>query len=194
MALPDKPPHSPAALRLYHGSDVAIEHPDIAFNTGFADLGQGFYLTDNYAGARSRAYLRSRRMGSPAGIVSVFEFDETFVPWATWGREAPTLPDKARGPHFGLRFEKSRDGIIAWANYIVACRQGLTELAGLGDPVIVRGWIATEEIEMLYAGFATAEEIAELLDPAKLLVQYCLRDQQLIDQALTFVRAEVLTI
>lgn len=69
----------------------------------------------------------------------------------------------------------------------------MTEVESLGDPVIVRGWIATEEIEMLYAGFATAEEIAELLDPAKLLVQYCLRDQELIDRALSFVRAEVIT-
>lgn len=38
--------------------------------------------------------------------------------------------------------------------------------------------------------FATAEEVAQILVPAKLTVQFCLRDQGLIDRALTFVGGE----
>ena len=54
----------------------------------------------------------------------------------------------------------------------------------------MRGWIATEEIEMVYAGFATADELAELVNPTELVVQYCLRDQGVLDRVLAFVEAE----
>lgn len=63
-------------------------------------------------------------------------------------------------------------------------------MARHGDPALVRAWIATEEIEMVCSGFAMAEEIAQILSPAKLTVQFCLRDQDLIDQALMFVEVE----
>lgn len=176
-------------IRLYHGSDAVIERPDISFNRGFADLGRGFYLTDDHDAARSRAYLRARRMGADSGAISVFDLDTSCVPWATWGRQMPALPG-GDGSAFGLCFEACPEGIIAWANYIQACRQGKTEVPGLGDPALVRAWIATEEIEMVCSGFATAEEIAQILSPAKLTVQFCLRDQDLIDHALTFVEVE----
>ncbi len=61
---------------------------------------------------------------------------------------------------------------------------------GLGEPAVVRAWIATEEVEMLYAGFATPEDLAELLDPTALVVQYCLHDQAALDRILTFVESE----
>lgn len=47
-------------VRLYHGSDMAIERPDIVHNTGFADLGVGFYLTDDKDAAINRARRRAR--------------------------------------------------------------------------------------------------------------------------------------
>ena len=46
---------------------------------------------------------------------------------------------------------------------------------------------------MVYAGFATAEELAELMSPTELVVQYCLRDQGALDRVLTFVEAEHLS-
>lgn len=182
-------------VRLYHGSDVAIERPDISFNTGFADLGKGFYLTDDHEIAKSRAYLRSRRMGSATGAVSIFELDETCVPWATWGVGGPTLleEDSVTDGPFGLRFDACPEGVAAWTEYIRACRQGKTAIEGIGSPSLVRAWIATEEVEMVCSGFATSEEVAAFLDPARLVVQYCLRDQALIDKALTFVGSEVIS-
>lgn len=177
-------------VRLYHGSDAVIERPDISFNTGFADLGRGFYLTDDHEAARSRAYLRSRRMGAESGVISIFDLDVSCVRWTKWGGEAPALADGEGGAAFGLSFEESREGIVAWANYIKACRQGKTGIPGLGEPSMVRAWIATEEVEMVCSEFATAEEVAQILVPAALTVQFCLRDQALIDRALTFVSAE----
>ena len=176
-------------IRLYHGSDVAIEHPDVARNTGFADLGTGFYLTDDHEAARRRAKSRARWTGAPTGVVSVFELDTAGLPWVLWGSEAPEPSADLHEP-FGLRFDATPAGIAAWANYIAACRKGTTTAPGVGEPAVVRAWIATEELEMVYAGFATAEELAELVDPSELIVQYCLRDQDVLDRTLTFMEEE----
>lgn len=177
-------------VRLYHGSNVTIEQPDVSFNTGFADLGKGFYLTDDHGAAQRRAASRARRTGEGTATVSVFDLDEACVPWVMWGAESPALPSGAPEGPFGLYFESSPAGVVAWANYIKACRRGATEVPGLGAPAIVRAWIATEEVEMVYSGMVPAEALAEFMDPAELIVQYCLLDQDVIARALTFVRTE----
>ncbi len=178
-------------IRLYHGSDMAIEHPDVSLNTGFADLGRSFYLTDNHDAACRRALTQARRTGTAAGVVSAFELDEAGVPWISIGSgEAPT---SVEGP-FGLRFEADATGLAAWISYIKACRSGKTAVAGLGDPAVVRAWIATEEVEMVCSGLATADDLVPYLDVSELLVQYCLRDQAFADEYLSFLETEVLPI
>lgn len=183
-----------APLRLYHGSDVAIDRPDVALNSGFADLGRGFYLTDDHDAARGRAISRARHTGAAEGVVSVFELDEGCVPWVIWGSEGIVACGQEPGPggRFGLRFEGSAEGLAAWATYIRSCRSGHTEVAGYGSPAIVRAWIATEEVEMVCSGFVPADAIAEIVDPEDLVVQYCLVDQALVDGSLTFVGSEVI--
>lgn len=176
-------------MRLYHGSDVMVDKPVIALNTGFSDLGRGFYVTDDMEVARRRAQTRARRCGAEPGVVSVFELDESCVSWAIWGTCQPSLPGSVGDGPFGLRFEESREGVVAWARYIATCRRGKTEVAGLGQPSIVRAWIATEEIEMVCAGFAPAEDIADFIDPASLTVQYCFANQNVIDRHLVFVES-----
>ena len=172
-------------MRLYHGSDIEVRKPIIAYNTGFADLGQGFYLTDNRNVACQRARSRARRLGKCAGVVSVFEFDEGCVPWACWGARGPSLRTPDGDVPFGLCFDEGREGIAAWVSYIRACRRGQT-----GDPAVVRAWIATEEVEMACAGFATAEDLVEFIDPRQLVTQFCFADQGIIDGHLSFVGAE----
>lgn len=181
----------PRSLRLYHGSSVAVERPDVSHNAGFADLGHGFYLTDDHAIARQRAASRARKEGLDVGVVSIYELDEGCVDWVTWGAELSLPTDMPTEPaRYGLRFEESAAGVVAWAKYIKDCRVGRTALPGLGDPAIVRAWIATEEVEMVCADFAPAEALAEFVDPSELVVQYCLLDQDLIDGSLAFVGTE----
>jgi hypothetical protein len=43
---------------------------------------------------------------------------------------------------------------------------------------------------MVCSGFVSAEDLAEFVDPAQLVVQYCLLDQRLIGSSLRFVEAE----
>ena len=175
---------------LYHGSNDAVQNPIASHNTGFADLGRGFYLTTNRAAAIARAVKRARRMGGPA-TVSVFELDEKCVPWLTWGAKKLDGSDATTHPPFGLQFDETPKGLAAWASYITACRSGNTEVPQIGSPAIVRAWIATEEVEMMCAGFLTAEELSQALEPSELVVQYCILDQGLLDHALRFVRADV---
>lgn len=142
-------------MRLYHGSDVAITHPEIARNSGFADLGRGFYLTDDAEAAQRRAHTRARRNGVAEGVVSVFDFDEGCVPWVCWGAQPSSLVSATSIGPFGLCFDASPAGIAAWITYIKACRAGYTQIEGLGIPAVARAWIATEEVEMVSAGYAT---------------------------------------
>lgn len=186
------PNHKPdAGIWLYHGSDTPIEHPDVSLNTGFSDLGRGFYLTDDRDAARRRALTRAHRTGVATGVVSVFALEVESLPWVSMG--ARELPPSIRQP-FGLCFEADATGLAAWISYIKACRSGKTAVAGLGDPAVVRAWIATEEVEMVCSGLATADDLVPYLDVSELLVQYCLRDQAFADEYLSFLETEVLPI
>lgn len=171
-------------VRLYHGSDVAIERPDVSLNTGFSDLGQGFYLTDSYEAAYKRARTRARMTGNGSGVVSIFELDKSCVSWVSAGEGAST------DAPFGLRFDGNQAGIVAWIDYIKACRAGQTGWGIVGEPSIVRCWIATEEVEMACSGLISPAELAEFVTPDDLIVQYCLRDQAIIDEHLAFIEAE----
>ena len=180
-------------MKLYHGSDQAIEQPDVSRNTGFADLGRGFYLTDDLETARQRAISRARKVGADSGTVSTYEFDEDALPWATWdeaGLSAPTGQPWQSGSPFGLRFGASHAGIAAWANFIRSCRRASTAAGDLGEPDVVRAWIATEEVEMICSGFAPADAMAEFIDPSQLVVQYCFRSQETLGRLLKFTGAE----
>lgn len=177
-------------MKLYHGSDITIDKPEIAFNKGFSDLGQGFYLTDDYNAACGRALSRARRNAASQGVVSAYSFDEESIDWIELGSGADAAA--SINSAFGLRFADTLDGVVAWANYIKACRRGRTQVDGIGDPAIVRAWIATEEVEMVCSGFAPAEALAEFIDPAELVVQYCFRCQRVLNQRLVFEGADYL--
>ena len=170
-----------------------MQHPDVTFNTGFSDLGRGFYLTDDFDAACGRARSRARRVSADSGVVSVYEFDESAVGWITIGglENGSEGCSGEPGALFGLRFEPTRAGLVAWANYIKSCRRGHTAVEGRGEPAIVRAWIATEEVEMACSGFAPAEALAEFIEPADLVVQYCFRSQAAIDAHLSFAAAHL---
>lgn len=103
------------------------------------------------------------------------------------------MPASVEGP-FGLRFDADAAGLAAWISYIKACRSGRTAVASLGEPAVVRAWIATEEVEMVCSGLATADDLVPYLDVSDLLAQYCLRDQAFADECLSFLETEVLPI
>ena len=64
-------------MRLYHSSNVSVEHPDIEHSRSYLDFGRGFYLTSLYEQA-VRYAQRFKRRGQSAWL-NTYEFvvDET---------------------------------------------------------------------------------------------------------------------
>jgi hypothetical protein len=62
-------------IRLYHGSDVLVEFPQILQPLRALDFGVGFYTTTNEGQARSFAKRVQDRNGSAAGRISVYSLD-----------------------------------------------------------------------------------------------------------------------
>ena len=66
-------------IRLYHGSNVAIEHIDLSRRKRGKDFGQGFYLNANPDQAMEMAVRTTRFLSKGATTLSCFEFDEDEV-------------------------------------------------------------------------------------------------------------------
>lgn len=63
-------------IRLYHGSNMAIEHIDLSRSKRGKDFGQGFYLNTNPYQALEMAVRTTRFLNEGEPILSCFEFDE----------------------------------------------------------------------------------------------------------------------
>ena len=65
-------------MRLYHSSNVIVEHPDTEHSRLYLDFGRGFYLTSLHEQA-VRYAQRFKRRGQPA-CLNTYEFtcDETY--------------------------------------------------------------------------------------------------------------------
>ncbi|MDE7088850.1 MAG: DUF3990 domain-containing protein, partial [Prevotella sp.] len=60
-------------MRLYHSSNIIVEHPDTEHSRLYLDFGRGFYLTSLHEQAVRYAQLLIRR-GQPAWLTS-YEFN-----------------------------------------------------------------------------------------------------------------------
>lgn len=63
-------------IRLYHGSNVAIEQIDLSRRKRGKDFGQGFYLSANPGQAMEMAVRTTRFLNEGEPTLSCFEFDE----------------------------------------------------------------------------------------------------------------------
>lgn len=63
-------------IRLYHGSNVAIEEIDLSRSKRGKDFGQGFYLNANAEQAMAMAIRTTRFLNIGQPTLTCFEFDE----------------------------------------------------------------------------------------------------------------------
>ena len=56
-------------MKLYHGSNMRVEKPDLQRSKPFKDFGQGFYLSDNYKQAEDLAIVKVEQMRRGEAIV-----------------------------------------------------------------------------------------------------------------------------
>ena len=157
-------------MKLYHGSDVAVNQPLAKVGRHNLDFGEGFYVTKLRKQAEDWAQVIAERKGRKAQpTVSQYMFD------------------RKRAEDDGLRFKIFEEYNLEWLDYVVACRRG--------KPVwrhydIVEGGVANDNVidtvEDYEKGIITAEQALGQLRYKKVNHQICFVSQKAIDGYLKF--------
>lgn len=163
-------------MRLFHGSYMIIDKPEVHKGRSKVDFGQGFYLTCIQAQAEKWAKVIAFRKG-PAfkPVVNIFELDEDVF----------SLSD--------FCFKKFEEYNVEWLEYVVDCRKGGILQQGYD---LVEGGVADDQVidtvEDYENGRITAQQALGQLIYKRVNHQMCIRNQQIIDQCLQFVSSYIL--
>jgi len=155
---------------LYHGSYLTIEKPNISFSRDNVDFGRGFYTTP----IKEQAVNWSDRFKHKKGqsVVSAYEIDEYMLSKNATILEFATYSDE-------------------WLDFIVSCRRG----ENIGSHDVVIGGVANDKvfdtIQLFFDGLVDKSEAIKRLRYEKPNIQYCFRNQSIIDGFLKFVSSEV---
>jgi len=155
---------------LYHGSHMPIKKPDISFSRLNVDFGKGFYTTPIWEQAKSWANRFRRRYGQ--SMVSSFEIDMDALP------KHVTV----------LEFDEYSD---EWLDYVVSCRR----MEDKSEYDIVIGGVANDRVfdtvQLFLDELIDKKESIKRLRYDKPSIQYCFRNQVVIDSYLKFIKSEV---
>lgn len=158
-------------MRLFHGSYLSVEKPDISFSRSNVDFGKGFYTTPIWEQAVSWANRFKRKHGR--SVVSSYEIDM----------------DALRSQNTILTFKEHSE---EWLDFVVACRCG----ENTGNYDIVIGGVANDRvfdtIQLYFDGLIDKSESIKRLCYDRPNLQYCFRKQTVIDDYLKFISSEVL--
>ena len=154
---------------LYHGSLEAIENPNLSFSRDNTDFEKGFYTTTIKSQAISWTNRFKRRFGY--GTLSIYEVDEN------------TLQKNISILNFDAY-------TIQWLDFITKCRLG--EFVGNYDLII--GGIANDDVyntlTLYFRGYIEKEEAIKRLRYEKPNIQYCFKNQEVIDKYLKYTGME----
>ena len=154
---------------LYHGSLEAVKKPDISYSRDNTDFGKGFYTTTIREQAEKWTNRFKRRFGY--GTLSLYEVDDEDL------RKNVSI----------LEFETYS---VQWLEFIAGSRMG--EMTGHFDLVI--GGVANDDVfntlALYFRGFIEKEETIKRLRYEKPNVQYCFRNQAVIDKYLKYTGME----
>jgi len=158
-------------MKLYHGSYLSVEKPDISFSRQNVDFGKGFYTTPIWEQAASWANRFKHKHGQ--AVISTYEFD---------------LENLSEQTAILIFDEYSEE----WLDFVVACRRG----EDMGDYDIVVGGVANDKvfdtIQLYFEGLIDKAESIKRLRYDDPNMQYCFRSQSVIDKFLKYVSSEVL--
>lgn len=140
-------------MLLYHGSNMAVEKPEVNAGRRALDFGAGFYLTSNRDQAERWAQAVVRRRQSGCAMLNCFEFEETKIDL--------------------LKVLKFDGPDSDWLDFVVSNRNGVCESSAYD---IVIGPVANDStlpvIDDYMDGRYTKEEAIVRLLPQKLTDQY----------------------
>lgn len=144
---------------LYHGSNIAVEHPKILVSDRLLDFGTGFYLTTSYEQAERWAVLTTKRREEGTPTVTVYEFDES---------SAESLKI--------LRFEKADE---SWLRFVSGNRKNRFMQS---EYDLIIGAVANDRtmpvINLYFSGVYDEQEAVRRLLPQKLKDQYVFKTQK----------------
>lgn len=156
-------------MKLYHGSNIVVDHPDITKGKPFKDFGQGFYLSDTKEQAMEMAQRIVERVGAKQSpVVSTFEFDESVM---------------TDGSLKVKRFETYTE---EWAEFVLRNRDRKTQQPYHGYD-IVYGPIADDgvvrQMRRYEMGDITMKELMqELQYPPKITFQYFFGSEKALEK------------
>ena len=140
-------------MKVYHGSLVAVEKPEIRVSDRYLDFGYGFYTTTNYAQAQSFAQKVAMRRG---GLPTVNKYE---------------LPDDVS--EIGLIIKRFNAPDEEWLDFVSEHRNGTYD----GEQFdIIIGAVANDDVyrtlQVYASGLLTKEQALEALKIKKLFDQY----------------------
>ena len=135
-------------IRLYHGSNVAIEEIDLSRSKRGKDFGQGFYLNANPDQAMEMAVRTTRFLNEGTPTLSCFEFDED-----------ETIKN-------GLNIKVFPDYSEEWAEFVVMNRKNNSDIPAHPYDIVI-GPIADDtvgvQIRRFILGYMSAAALVEEL-------------------------------
>jgi hypothetical protein len=158
---------------LYHGSSVEVKKPNLTYSRIKTDFGKGFYTTPYREQAENWA-TRFKR-AEKSGVITTYEFPNDVL-----------KSDQIKV----LEFDSYSD---EWLDFVTDCRKGLIT----GDRYdLIIGSVANDKvfdaIEAYFNGFFDKEKAIERLRYEKPNLQYCFKNEEIINEYLKFISAEVL--
>jgi len=145
-------------MKLYHGSNQIIRHPNLLKGRKFLDFGNGFYLSDDKKQAENRAKSSVLFFDEGQPIVNVFEWSKVFVA--------------------DLRVLQFPTANIEWLDFVLANRQGI--ISEIQYDIVI-GPTANDKIILVVDQYMSGlfdnlenpkEFVIQLFQPQKLATQY----------------------
>lgn len=156
-------------MRLYHSSNMIVEHPDVQHSRNYLDFGRGFYLTSIHEQA-VRYAQRFKRRGQPAWL-NVYELVDDIDRWNI----------KTFNTH-----NKQ------WLDFVAQCRDG----KDVGDYDMVIGGITNDRViltlDRYFAGEISQDETLGLLRFEKPNIQYCIRNDKMLNECIIYIESQQL--
>lgn len=147
-------------MKVYHGSYVAVPHPDLTHSRENVDFGKGFYTTPIYEQAEQ--WAKRFRKQNKAGIVSEYSFDDS------------SLSDVKV-----LTFESYSE---EWLDFILQCRT----CKDATDYNIVLGGVANDRVfntvELYFDGLIDKAEAIKRLLYEKANLQIAFRTEKALSK------------
>ena len=153
-------------MKVYHGSNITVAHPDISHSRANLDFGRGFYETTVKDQAENWARRKALRAGSTP-TVSVYDMGDNIS---------------------DIRFLQFENNDEAWLDFVCDCRRGSDQYRSYD---LIFGDVANDKVyaavDLYYRGIWDIQRTLHELKFYDRNNQFCFVTQNTIDRLLQFI-------